>query len=297
MSDRTPSVFVVGAGPAGSALAGALSEAGIGVLGLWGRTPSKVTEAARLADVPGFSDAEPPRPLLRSAEVIVLAVRDAAISEVAEGLLASGHLDGAPTLLHCSGAISAELAFAGVADQVAGMGLLHPLRALAPGVPVRSLQGTTFGVQGDTRGRSAAAALCEALGGRMLALEASQMAGYHAAAAIASNYLVALMDVATGLMKAEGLEAGPAAAGLLDLAAGALQNVEKRGLPEALTGPIRRGDGQTVDRHLQAVHKSLPEASALYSALGLWTARLAGQCGDATEEELQVITDLLTRDG
>jgi predicted short-subunit dehydrogenase-like oxidoreductase (DUF2520 family) len=114
---------------------------------------------------------------------------------------------------------------------------------------------------------------------------------------MASNYLVTLMDVAQALAAAGGLDADAMRTGLLELAAGAIQNVESKGLPDALTGPIRRGDGQTVEGHLEAVHTSLPEASPLYRELGLWTVDLARRCGDASEEELLRITKLLQSKG
>ena len=288
-----PKVFMVGAGPVATSLAGALAAAGVPVLGLWGRTPATLSAAAALAQVPGYSSPQPPVDQVREAEIVVLAVRDAAISEVAAGLLATGHLASRPVLLHCSGSMSAARAFTGVAEHVAGIGLLHPLRALARGVVVKTMSGTTFGVQGDVAGRAAAESLCAALGGRILSLTAEQMPGYHAAAAMASNYIVALMDVAAALLEAEGVDPEVASSAFLELAAGALQNVQSRGLPNALTGPIRRGDRPTVAGHLQAIDKSLPAASDLYRELGVWTVGLARRCGDASEAELCEITEML----
>lgn len=291
-SPSGPKVFLVGSGPTATVLAGALAQAEVPVLGLWGRTPAKVSVAASRAQVSGFSSAEAPLDLVREAEVLVLAVRDAAITEVAEGLLASGHLASRPVLLHCSGSMSASSAFAGVASHTAGIGLLHPLRALSPGDQPTTMSGTTFGVEGDLGGRAAAESLCAALGGRLLSLTAEQMPGYHAAAAIASNYVVALMDVAAALVEAQGLDRDLARAGFLELAMSALKNVQTRGLPQALTGPIRRGDSRTVEGHLQAIEKSLPAAGPLYRELGTWAVALSRRCGDASETELSEIAEM-----
>jgi predicted short-subunit dehydrogenase-like oxidoreductase (DUF2520 family) len=194
-------------------------------------------------------------------------------------------------LLHCSGARSAEEAFAGVGDRVAGVGTLHPLRAIAdPRAAVQSMPGTVFGVQGDARGIALAESLALALGGVPLKLEASQMPAYHAAAAIASNYVVALLDAAREVLARLGMGEEEAARALVPLARGSLDNLESRGPAEGLTGPIRRGDRATVERHLAALPADL---QGLYRALGLRTVALARRVGEASEADLDAIAELL----
>jgi predicted short-subunit dehydrogenase-like oxidoreductase (DUF2520 family) len=261
---------------------------------MWGRRDDALKQAAMVAGVHGFSGSEAPLAEVQEANILVLAVRDAAIAEVAANLAAGGHLENAPVLLHCSGALSAQEALGGAASLAGGLGILHPLRALAPGVLVETFKGTSFGVQGDPAGRSAAGSLCAALEGRLLALEAGQMPEYHAAAVLASNYVVALMNVAETLAESAGLDAAATRAGLLDLAEGALESVRQQGTLPALTGPIRRGDRGTVERHLAALANRLPAASKLYSELGRWTLAMARECGDADEAELDEIYEVLS---
>ncbi len=297
MSEKGPRVFMLGAGTVATSLARSLALTGIEVLGMWGRSPEALKRASSAAGVPGFSGAEAPLAEVNEADIVVLAVRDAAIAEVAEMLARGGYLSRAPVLLHCSGAISAEEALHDAAPTAGGFGILHPLRAMAPGVVVESFAGTTFGIQGDQAGRLAAASLCAALSGKHLTLEASQMRGYHAAAVMASNYLVALMNVAESLAAGAGLDANATRAGLLDLAQGALASVRDQGTLPALTGPIRRGDRATVEGHLQAIARTLPAATDLYSQLGRWTVGMARHCGDADESELTEIDSILVAAG
>lgn len=287
-------VFILGAGTVATCLARCLRVAGIDVIGMWGRREEALKQAASVAGVPGFSGSEAPLTEVQEANIIVLAVRDAAIAEVAGNLAASGHLAKAPVLLHCSGALSAQEALGAAANLAGGIGILHPLRALAPGVLVDTFKGTTFGVQGDKAGRSAAGSLCAALEGRLLALEAGQMPEYHAAAVMASNYVVALMNVAETLAESAGLDAVATRAGLLDLAEGALESVRQEGTLPALTGPIRRGDRGTVERHLEVLADRLPEAATLYSELGRWTLAMARQCPGADTLELNEIYEVLS---
>jgi predicted short-subunit dehydrogenase-like oxidoreductase (DUF2520 family) len=195
MTARSPTTFVVGAGPVATALAGAMRLGGVPVLGLWARKSHAARTAASASGVAAFSSA-PPDVLLES-EVVVLAVRDSAVSEVAQMLLGTGLINKRHVLLHCAGAASAQELLGPVSSLVGGIGTLHPLSAIADArTAMRALKGTVFGVEGDEVGRATAAKLISAMGGLVLELDSTQMAAYHCAAALASNYIVATLDAA-----------------------------------------------------------------------------------------------------
>jgi len=273
---RSPNTFVVGAGAVATALAGSLRQAGVPVLGLWARRPDAARAAAALAGVAAFSPAPPD--LLLEAEVVLVAVKDDAIGAVATQLCATGMVGKSHVLLHCAGAAAAATAFAPVLDKVGGVGTLHPLRAIASAADIvrtrGALKGTVFGVEGDARGAAAAHLLVAALGGTALAVEGATMGAYHAAAAMASNFAVAVLDAAVELLAAGGVDRAAALAALTPLAQGAIANAGARGLVDGLTGPIRRGDVGTIERHLAAVAHD-PELAALYRVLGRRTLGLA----------------------
>ncbi len=291
----TPTTFIVGAGPVATALAGALRLGGVPVLGLWARRAEPARVAAAVAGVAGFS-AGPPDLLLESAAVI-FAVRDDAIAEVAQTVVDSGLVTPNHVFVHCSGAVAAEQVFAAVRDRVGGVAVMHPLRAIPDGgTAMRDMRGTVFGIQGDAAGRDAVRALVAAMDGRALELTGEQMSAYHGAAVMASNYFVTLMDAAAAMLESAGVGRDDALAALLPLVEGTLANLRTRGLSAALTGPIRRGDRETVARHLEALGE-LPEGlGALYRALGRRTVALARECGDAEPATLDAI-DALLADG
>ena len=292
MTSRTPNVFVVGAGPVATALAGALRLGGVPVLGLWARTPARARAAGAVAGVAAFSTAPPD--LLLEADVVILAVTDAAIPEVARMLVATGLVNRHHTLLHCSGVISAAEALAPVSGQVGGMAMMHPLRAIPDGrAAMRALKGTVFGVEGDERGRRDALALVAALGARALELGGMQVSAYHAAAAMASNYTVVLVAAAVELLAEVGIGREQAVGAMVALVEGTLTNLRERGPEAALTGPIRRGDLATVKRHLAAL-ADRPELDALYRALGRRAVSLARRAPDpAPAEALDAIDALV----
>jgi len=286
-----PNTVVIGAGPVAVALAGAMRLGGVPVLGLWARHPERARAAGGIAGVAAFSSAPPD--ILLEASTVVLAVRDEAIAEVASMLVGTGLVTRGHVLIHCSGSISAEEAFVGVREQIGGAGVMHPLRAIADGrTAMRALAGTTFGVEGDDSGKARARALVGAVGGTVLELSGDQIAAYHAAAAVVSNYLVALVDVAAELLAQVGIDRAQAVDALLPLAAGTVDNLRERGLPDALTGPIRRGDKETVVRHLAALEPST-ELTELYRVLGRRVLELSRALGDAPETQLEAISKLL----
>src|SRR5262249_49082193 len=161
------------------------------------------------------------------------------------------------------------------ADRVAGVGTMHPLSAIADGkTAMRSLKGTVFGVEGDEVGRTTAGKLVHALGGIVLALDGRQMAAYHAAAALASNYLVATLDAAASVLASAGVGDKEAAQALVPLAEGALKNIALHGTTGGLTGPVRRGDAATVSRHLEAL-LGRPELAEIYRVLARRAVEIA----------------------
>jgi predicted short-subunit dehydrogenase-like oxidoreductase (DUF2520 family) len=275
MTQRNPTTFVIGAGPVATALAGAMRLGGVPVLGLWARRPPPARHAGATAGVAAFSSAPPD--IMLEAECVVLAVRDGVIGEVAEMLVGTGLINKRHVMLHCAGAASAEELLAAVRDRVGGVGTIHPLSAIADGkAAMRSLKGTVFGVEGDERGKAMAERIVTAIGGLVLALDGSQMAAYHAAAALASNYVVAAIDAAAEVLASAGVDAHEAARALVPLAEGALRNVAQRGTTDGLTGPIRRGDAATIQRHLDAL-RGKPAVAEVYRALARRTVEIAAR--------------------
>jgi predicted short-subunit dehydrogenase-like oxidoreductase (DUF2520 family) len=292
MTARTPNVFVVGAGPVAAALAGALRKAGAPVLGLWARRPEAARKASAVSGVAAFSAAPPD--LLLEADAVVLAVRDDAIAEVAQMLVATGLVGARHVLLHCSGALAAADVLGPVRLRVAGVGTIHPLRSIVDPRPViATMTGTVFGVEGDELGLGVARDLVRMLGGRPIELEGPKMALYHAACAMASNALVALAQAATDLMVVAGVERQEGLTALLPLMQGTVDNLGRVGLPQALTGPIARGDFGTIERHVSALRAHAPELLAFYAAMGRRVLAAARQKGGADYDGLAKIENLL----
>lgn len=256
MAVRQPKVFVVGAGPVATALAFAMRAGGMPVLGLWGRRPEAVRQAASSAGVVGF--VTPPDVLLE-CDVVIMAVREEGVMPTLRQLTQTGLVTDRHVLLHCSGVRSAATAF----DGRPHTGTLHPLRAIPSGkMPANLFRGAVFGVEGAAQ--EYAALVARAIGGLPLPIASTQLPVYHAAAALASNYVVALLDVAIGVMTSAGLSRAQAAHALAPLAVHALAGSDE-GPERVLTGPVRRGDVAAVRAHLASIGD--PVTRSLYEML------------------------------
>lgn len=229
----------MGAGRAGGSLAGALRSIG------W-----DVEVAARGAPVTGDG-----------VDLLVLAVPDAAVADVAAGVD-----PGTAVVAHLSGSLGlAPLA------HLPRRAVLHPLVSLPdPAVGAARLQGGAwFGLAAG--GDPLAAELVTALGGRPIVVADGDWATYHAAAVVASNHLVGLL----GQVERLAALVGAPVDAYLDLARGSLDNVAALGAAAALTGPVRRGDRATVERHLAAL--PVPERALYEAGVRLCEMLLRGQ--------------------
>ena len=229
------SVRVVGPGRAGGALSLALTQVGWTVL-------DPVYHGEPLADA------------ATDVDLLIIATPDAAIAEVASAIIPRA----TAVVAHLSGAQGL-----GVLEPHLHRAALHPLTSM-PTVELgaqRLRNGAWFAVDGNTDvARVCSESVATGLGGRSFRVDDDNRAAYHAAAAIASNHVVALLGSVDRISSSVGvpLEA------YLELVRASIDNIEDLGVADALTGPVARGDWDTVARHRNAID---PSELALYDAL------------------------------
>jgi predicted short-subunit dehydrogenase-like oxidoreductase (DUF2520 family) len=208
---------------------------------------------------------------------ILIAVPDDAIAEVAAELVAAG-LNRA-IVLHTSGAAGLE-ALGVLRAAGNSIGVLHPMQTVPSAERgVETLPGATYAFAGDPQAAEWARSLIGHLGGKPLAIDPQRWHHYHAAAVMACNYQVTIMDAALELMEIAGVARAAALDALAPIVRATTENVLLTGPEQALTGPISRGDAGTVRGHLTALQVSSPETRQLYIAAGLRTVTLAERAG------------------
>jgi predicted short-subunit dehydrogenase-like oxidoreductase (DUF2520 family) len=259
--------FVFGAGKVGSALARALRAAGV---------PTTLRAARK--SVPKTLD----------ADVVILAVRDRDVRRLAEQMRDARVVPRRAVVVHVAGALDAE-ALAPLRGSCAGVAQMHPMisfasRRVAPGL----LRGNVH-VQGDAPAVARAARLARLLGMTPRTIPNLDTIAYHAAAGLVANGAAALAAVGAELLALAGVSPGVAPKMLGPLLRSVADNVEALGFPNALTGPVRRGDAGGVEKHLSTLDAKLPEAVPLYLAAARAQLPLARAIGDASKERLDAV--------
>jgi len=252
-----------------------LTEAGFPVVAVASRTPKRAQRGAEFAG-PGVQPADF-ADLPGLARRILITVADDAIPQVAGTLAAAGMESG--VVLHTCGALGPE-ALSPLERQGVACGALHPLQTIpSPERGVTALRSIAWGITVTGEAARWAEEIVAALDGRPLRVSAENRALYHAAGVTACNYVIGLMDAAAALMGSTG--AGPAEAleALRPIVESSLRNSFELGPAAALTGPISRGDCDTVSRHLEALRGQPETIRELYRAAGLHTAALARRSG------------------
>jgi predicted short-subunit dehydrogenase-like oxidoreductase (DUF2520 family) len=241
-----PILRVIGPGRAGRSVHRALLSRGYDDGGLRGRSDSIVDAA-------------------RDVDLLVIATPDAAIGEVADAVEPAEQT----LVVHLSGSLGLD-----VLEGHPRRAALHPLVALPDEeTGARRLEGAWFAVAGDPQVHE----VVSALAGRSFTVDDEHRAAYHAAAVIASNHLVALLGQAERVAAVAGVPLDA----YLDLVRATVDNVADLGPAAALTGPVARGDWQTIERHLEALH---PDERPAYVALAHAARRLLPPGGEPGDE-------------
>jgi len=153
---------------------------------------------------------------------------------------------------------------------------MHPLQSFASTEYSHNpFSGIVTSVEGDKKATDAASPVAAALGSGCVTIKTEAKILYHASAVVASNYLVTLLDLSLNLIRQAGVPADEAFRSLKPLIDGTLSNIEKLGVHDALTGPIARGDIQTIENHILEIGSETPHLLPLYKILGLYTVEIA----------------------
>jgi predicted short-subunit dehydrogenase-like oxidoreductase (DUF2520 family) len=262
-------VGVVGAGRVGAVVGAVLRAAGHEVTGAAGESAATRTRIETL--LPGVHH-DKPTAVARSCDLLLLTVPDDMLANVVTMLAASGAIRRGQYVVHTSGkhGISVLEPAARVGARVLAM---HPAMTFTgTDVDLARLRGCVFGVTAEAGTRALAESLVADLGGTVTWVEEDRRTLYHAGLAHGANHLVTLVAQAMDLLRASG--ATDPAATLRPLLGAALDNALTYG-DAALTGPIVRGDVETVRAHVTDIAATSPGTLDSYVVLARATANRA----------------------
>ncbi len=293
---NTKTVAIIGAGRVGTSVGFLLKKAGYRITAVVARSAGTAGKAAAL-----ITGAEPMTDAVQAASragIILITTPDRAIKEVCDRIAAGGVLKKGSLVVHSSGAHTLDLLEAAAAAG-ARRAVIHPLQSVpSTEQGIRTLPGSYFRIEADPEALETARGIVQALGGIELAMpkwrsDQDSAALYHAGAVVVSNFFVALVDYGLQFYTALGADRQEALKAVLPLVKGTLHNIETLGVPDALTGPIMRGDIETVRGHLEAMGKRAPKLIPLYKELGRQTVAAAMNKGSIDQQVAEKLLKLL----
>lgn len=267
MSER---VFIIGAGHVGRGLFRAFRASGVEVIGLHGKRPSGIATSS--GEIP--NDAA-------QANVVILCVRDNQLDDAIQEVAAAardGRIARGTVILHTS-AIAEPAGLVALSSAGYPGGTFHPLVPFSdPDVSAELLRKAWIGIDGENAAKNASRRIAGHLGARTLEIPPGRKPAYHAAAVISSNFPVVLASVAGHLLHDIGIPDASAYQAVDSLMSGAIANMKQTLPDDALTGPVVRGDAETVGKHLRAL-EGLEPAREIYRALSSAAVEIARKAG------------------
>ena len=214
---------------------------------------------------------------LSKADLALVSTPDGRIPDAVELIQRNGSTIGRPAVLHTSGAIASS-ALASLTELGMSIGSCHPLQTFeSPQRALAIIGSSYFCIEGEPGAVRIARKLVRDTDARYFEIPTEMKSLYHAAAVMASGGLVALLSFSLDMLVMCGLKPSEARRVLLPLVEGTVSNVSALGPERALTGPVRRGDSETVARNLAALDSADSHAADLYRLLARRSVALVEQ--------------------
>lgn len=212
---------------------------------------------------------------LAQADLYLIATPDDQIAASCQQLVACGRVVSGTVVFHCSGALPASVLEPARAHGAA-VGSIHPVRSFAlPEAVAQSFTGTWCGVEGDLAALAILEPLFTGIGAQLIGIDPAAKTLYHAAAVLASNHVVTLLDIAVQAYREAGIPEDVAMQILEPLVRKTVDQVFAAGTTQALSGPASRGDVATLERQYRAVKAWNREMGCLYRLMSDAAARIA----------------------
>jgi predicted short-subunit dehydrogenase-like oxidoreductase (DUF2520 family) len=290
---NTRSLAIIGAGKVGTAIAIRARAAGYEIAAVASlHAESARAAAARIGgDVRTCTVEE----AAGSAGLVLLTTPDGVIESLCRGISEADGFRPNSVVAHCSGLLTSEVLRSASERCNCRVASFHPLQSFPSlDAALTHLPGSFGFIEGDPDAANVVRALGEAIGMRCVAIDPAAKVLYHAAAVVACNYLSSLLEVALQLDERAAIPREEAWLALEPMVRATLDNVARLGPRDALSGPIARGDAETVALHLDALSAQAPEFESIYRALGrvaLGMVDARGELDSTSIDRLRALLD------
>ena len=262
-------IGIIGAGKVGVTLGKYLVDAGVTVCGFYSRTKTSAAQAADFVKTTLYEDL---MDLVRASDTLFITVPDGEIGNVWDCIAEYDLTD--KVVCHFSGSLSSDV-FSGMEHTGARGVSIHPMYAFSDKFSsYQEFHTACLVAEGDAEAILRMQKLfAEKLGHTMLFIQAEDKVKYHAAAALASNYMIALLETSMRLLEECGFSERDSLSLLRPIVRNNVTAMLEKGPVDALTGPVERGDLGTVQKHLDVLRGG--QAEAVYRELGTVLVDLA----------------------
>jgi len=288
---HTQTVSIYGTGALGRSLAIQLYKKGFEITSLINRTIDRAKEIENVYSVSAKHVLKEPLRNEHIGNVLFLTVTDDKIVDVASSLARKNISFSHKTVVHCSGVLNSAV-LRPLKREGASIVAMHPVQTFG-GNSENPFRNIYFSLEGDDQAVSQMAEIATALDAHSIKIKPEAKPYIHAAAAVASNYLVTLMHQAGRIAMETDIEKQDALKMLKPLIQTTFDNVINDGAVKALTGPIARGDIETIKKHIELLEND-PALFLFYTTLGIHTCNLALEKERSKYNEIKIIQDLLT---
>ncbi|MEO0085287.1 MAG: DUF2520 domain-containing protein [candidate division WOR-3 bacterium] len=272
-------VGIIGAGRVGSAIAWHCQRLGYRISGVTDRRPRQAWVVYGLLKLPYRRLRS--RDVAAESDVLFLTVPDTHLWPEFEAV--SRWLLPGTIVAHCSGTFGVDV-FKGAHEQGLETLALHPIQSFSSHAQaIASLKGCYFALEGTPRGLRFGRRLVRQLRGGHIVVRSGNRPLYHAMCVFGSNFVNALLDAVETIARQLHLPRTRAVRMLRPLTQTVLDKAVELGAVATLTGPVQRGDAETVRRQLAALKRNAPELVPVYRVLSLRLVDMSrGQGADRT---------------
>jgi predicted short-subunit dehydrogenase-like oxidoreductase (DUF2520 family) len=290
MMDDKDTIAIVGLGKVGTAVGFLLRSAGYRIAAIADTSPPALQKAATYT---GGNLCTSAAEAASQAQCTIIATADDGIAPVCEQIVQAQAIRQGGKVIHMSGACGLDV-LEPARHAGAHVASIHPIQSFADvSGAIKHIPGSTFGITADEAIREWAVHIVRDLGGTPFFVPEGDKPLYHAAACIASNYLVALIYAVEEIYLALGLDREEAIRSVWPLVKGTLSNIEAKGTLLSLTGPIARGDTGTIRKHVAVLRKKLPSLLPVYREVGLLAVRVGRANGSLSGNRAAEIQEIL----
>ncbi|WP_317311673.1 DUF2520 domain-containing protein [Clostridium thermobutyricum] len=249
----------IGGGKVGFSLGKYLKENNFDVVGYFSKNVDSIKGAANFTNTKEFYSL---KEILSESDILFITTTDSEIESVWENLKKLSIKN--KIICHCSGALSSEI-FKGRENYNVFGYSVHPLFPIKDKYEsYKSLKEAVFTVEGDETYINIIISMFSSIGNKVKEIDKNDKVKYHKSAVLVSNLVLALISIGVEELESCGFYSDEALDSLYPLIKNNIKNIKEKGLYEALTGPVERGDLETVKKHLEA---STGENKEIYKLL------------------------------